>query len=172
MRVVGLDAQVMKLDLCLRPGKGRGSLEGGWFPVLVGQVQCRFARFGKHGREDHVSGASGREVDPATEAEDRVQDRPHGVREGTPIDHRRRPPYRMTTAQEPGPVGLELDGSGRVVLDRRDMCCPELPFVPGPWTAGRHQRADVGYELGLHEQVLEGRMSGVGVLRSQGDLGV
>ena len=37
--LVGLDAQVMELDLGLRPGQGRRPFEGGRLAVLVGQVQ-------------------------------------------------------------------------------------------------------------------------------------
>ena len=37
--LVGLDAQVMELDLGLRPGQGRRAFEGGRLAVLVGQVQ-------------------------------------------------------------------------------------------------------------------------------------
>ncbi len=37
--LVGLDPQVMELDLGLRPGQGRRPFEGGRLAVLVGQVQ-------------------------------------------------------------------------------------------------------------------------------------
>ena len=39
MGLVGLDAQVVELDLGLRPGQGRRPLEGCRFAILVGQVQ-------------------------------------------------------------------------------------------------------------------------------------
>ena len=42
----------------------------------------------------------------------------------------------------------------------------------GPWAAGRQEGADLGDELGLHEQVLEGRVRDVGRLRREGDLRV
>ena len=41
VRLIGLDAQVMQLDLGLRPGQGQGPVEGGRFAVLVSQVQHR-----------------------------------------------------------------------------------------------------------------------------------
>ena len=41
VRLIGLDAQVMQLDLGLRPGQGQGPLEGRRFAVLVSQVQHR-----------------------------------------------------------------------------------------------------------------------------------
>ena len=39
VRLVGLDPEVVQLDLGLRPGEGRGALEGGRLAVLVGQVE-------------------------------------------------------------------------------------------------------------------------------------
>ena len=39
MGLVGLDPEVMELDLCLRPGKRRRPFERGRLAVLVGQVQ-------------------------------------------------------------------------------------------------------------------------------------
>ena len=63
--LVGLDPQVVELDLGLRPGQGRRPLEGGRLAVLVGQVQDLLARLGDDGREDRVGGRAGGEPDPA-----------------------------------------------------------------------------------------------------------
>ena len=57
-------------------------------------------------------------------------------------------------------------------LDRRDVGRPDRLLVAGSWPARRQERPDVGGELGLHEQVLEGRMRHVGRLRREHDLGV
>jgi len=52
------------------------------------------------------------------------------------------------------------------------MCGPDRLLVAGSWTAGRQKGTDVGDELGLHEQVLEGWVSGIGRLRRESDLRV
>ena len=44
---------------------------------------------------------------------------------------------------------------------------PDWLLVLGTGTAGRQQGADIGDELGLDEQVLEGRVSGIGSLRRE-----
>ena len=56
--LVGLDPEMMELDLGLRPGQGRRPFEGGRLTVLVGQVQNLLARLGDDGREDRVSGCA------------------------------------------------------------------------------------------------------------------
>ncbi len=68
-------------------------------------------------------------------------------------------------------VSYWIDAAG-LLLDRRDMRGPDRLLVAGSWTAGRQEGADIRDELGLHEQVLEGRVSDVGRLRREDDLGV
>ena len=170
--LVGLDPEVVELDLGLRPGEGRRPLEGGRLAVLVGQVQDLLARLGDDRREDRVGGRPRGEPDPAAEAEDRVQHRADRVRERTPVDDRDRRADRPTPAEEAGPIGLVLDDPAGLLLDRRDVRGPDRRLVAGSWTAGRQEGADLGDELGLHEQVLEGRVSDIGRLRREDDLRV
>ena len=172
MGFVGLDPQVMELDLGLRPGEGGRPLEGGRVAVLVGQVQDLLAGLGNHRREDRMGGRTRGEPDPAPEAEDRIQDRSHGVREWTPVDDRGRGADRPTSAEEARPVRLVLDDTTGLFLDDGDMGGPDRPLVARSWPAGRQEGPDLGDELGLHEQVLEGRMRDVGRLGCEDDLGV
>ena len=74
--------------------------------------------------------------------------------------------------EESSVIGLVLDEFDRLLLHRDDVGGPHGLFVPGPWTAGRQQGADVCNELGLHEQVLKRWMSGVRGLRCKGELPV
>ena len=57
--LVGLDPQVMELDLGLRPGQGRRPFEGGRLTVLVGQVQDLLAGIGDDRREDRMGSRTG-----------------------------------------------------------------------------------------------------------------
>ena len=84
---VGLDAQVMQLDLSLRPRQDRRAFERGRLAVFVGQVEDLLSRLGDDRGEDRVRGSAGRERDPAPEAEDRIQHRADRVREWMSVDH-------------------------------------------------------------------------------------
>ena len=172
MGFVGLDPQVMELDLGLRPGQGRRPLEGGRVTVLVGQVQDLLAGLGNHRREDRMGGRTRGEPDPAAEAEDRIQHRAHRVRERTSVDDRGRGADRPTPAEEARPVRLVLDDPAGLLLDDGDMGGPDRLLVAGSWSAGRQEGPDLGDELGLHEQVLEGRVRDIGRLGREDDLGV
>ncbi len=119
-----------------------------------------------------MGGRAGGEPDPAAEAEDRIQHRADRVRERTPVDDRDRRADRPAPAEEAGAIRLVLDDPAGLLLDRRDVRGPDRLLVPGSRTAGRQQGADIGGELGLHEQVLEGRVSDVGRLRREHDLRV
>jgi len=73
-------------------------------------------------------------------------------------------------AEEAGAIRFVLEDPAGLPFDRRNMCGPDRLLVAGPWTAGRQEGSNIGGELGLHEQVLEGRVSGIGRLRRQSDL--
>ena len=133
VRLVGVDPEVMELDLGLRPGQGRGPLEGGRLAVLVGEVEHLLARLGDDRGEDRVDGRAGREADPAAEAEDRVEHRADGVRQRTSVDHRDRRADRAAAAEEAGSVGL--------VLDDRRRPAPRRPRRAPPRSAARRSTA-------------------------------
>ena len=173
VRLVGLDPEVVELDLGLRPGEGRGALEGGRLAVLVGEVEdlARATRR-RRWRRSRAPWRPGASVHPAAEAEDRVEHGADRVRQRAPVDHRDGRPDRPAAAEEAGAIRLVLDDAAGLSLDRRDVGGPDRPLVARSRPAGRQQRADLGRELGLHEQVLERRVGDVGRLRRQHDLGV
>jgi hypothetical protein len=71
-----------------------------------------------------------------------------------------------------GPVRLVLDHAAGHSLDRGDVSRPDRLLVGRAQPPGRQEGADLGRELGLHEEVLEGRMGDVGGVRGQDDLGI
>ena len=172
MGLVGLDTEVMKLNLCLRPGQDRGSLEDGRLAVLVDEVQHLVTRRGDDRGEDRVDGRARRQADAASDAEDRIQHCADRVRQRTPVDHRDRRADRTVPAEETGSIGLVLDEPALVFFDGRDVRRPDWVFDAGSRPTGRQQCTEARNELGLHEQILERRVSHVGCLGGEGDLGV
>ena len=65
--LVGLDAEVVQLDLRLGPRERRRPLERGGVAVLVGEVQDACSRLGDDGGEDRVGGRARGEPDAAAE---------------------------------------------------------------------------------------------------------
>ena len=107
MRLIGADAEVMQLNLGLRPGQRGRAREGGRIAVLVGQVQRRLPAGRDQRREGHADGRSGLDAHPLPQADDRIQDRPGGIAE-RPALARRRAADLMAAPEEPGAVGLPL----------------------------------------------------------------
>ena len=114
----------------------------------------------------------GRETEAAAQAEDRIQDRAHGVRQWPAVVDRDRRPDRLAAADEAGPVRLVLDRPCRAVLDRQDVARPQRRIGRRSLPARREQGSDLGDELRLHEEVLEGGMGDVGGLGRERDLRV
>ena len=75
-----IDAEVMQLHLCLRPGKGRRALESAGIPVLVDEVQKGFARRGDHRPEGDTRDPTSRHPDAPSHREDGVENGTDGVR--------------------------------------------------------------------------------------------
>ena len=89
---------------------------------------------------------------------------------GRPSTTAGRRPDRAAAAEEASPVGLVLDDAVGVILDGRHVRRPDPLLVVRTRPARRQQRAGLGIELGLDEQVLERRMGDVGRLRCQHQL--
>ena len=123
--LVGFDAEVMELDLGLRPRQDRRPLERGRLAVLVGEVEDLVAGSGDDRREDRVDRRAGGERDPAAEAEDRVEHRADRVRERMPVDDRDRRADRPAAAEEAGAIRFVLDDPARLLLDRGDVRRPD-----------------------------------------------
>jgi len=79
--LVGLDPEVMELDLGLRPGQGRRRSKGGRVTILVGQIQNVLSATRATTVEKITwAVAPGSQLDPAPQAEDRIQHRADRVR--------------------------------------------------------------------------------------------
>src|SRR5450830_1983011 len=107
-----------------------------------------------------MGGGARGQPDPAPQAEDRIQHRADRVREWTPIDDRDRRADRPAPAEEAGTIRFVLDDPCGLTLDGRHMGGPDRLLVRGSRAAGREKGTYVRNELGLNEQVLEGRVSG------------
>ena len=129
MRLVGLDAEVVELDLGLRPGQGRGPLERGRLAVLVGQVEDLLARLGDDRREDRVGGRARREPHAARRLKIGSSTAPTVFDSGRPSMHRDRRADRAAAAEEAGAVGLVLDDPAGLLLDGRDVRGPDRRLV-------------------------------------------
>ena len=172
MSLFGVDAEVPKLHLGLRPRQRGGALERCGLAVLVREVEDVVAGVGDDRREDHARCLAGWECDTAPKAEDRVEHRADGVGQGPAIDDRHRRPDRAAAAEEPRPVRLILNVPDRALLHRHHVGRPHLALELRPRATSRHECADLLGELGLDEEVLEGWMGDVRRERRQDDLGV
>ena len=173
VRLVGLDAEVMELDLAWVQAGSR-PLEGRRLAVLVGEVEDLLARLGDDRREDRVRRSARGEPDPAAEAEDRIEHRADGVRQRPPVDDRDRRcgPTGRGRGSAPGRSRTAI-AARRARPRRPRRGRPERRFRRATAAdASRAGRRASGDELGLHEQVLERRVGDVGGLRGERDLGV
>ena len=108
--------------------------------------------------------------DSATKTEDRVEHCSGAVRQGTSVDDGGRRTDRAA-AEKACPVGLELDDPVAVVLDVA-RCAAQTRSSSVERGRRGEQGIGFGIELGLDEQVLEGRVSDVGGLRGEHQLQV
>ena len=95
--------------------------------------------------------------------------RPDRIRQGT-ID-RGGAMDLVAASQEPGPVGFELDTSDRLAGQGQDMTGPDPFFFGRTGPAGGEQGVVAGDRFGLHEEVGERRVGGVGPGRCQDQFG-
>ena len=113
-----------QLDLRLRPGEARHAVERRGVPVLAGERERLLPRVGDDRRQMHARRRSGRQNQPATQTEDRVEDGARRVRQGTALLDRDRFPDASSAPEKARPVGLVLHGPGHFPLDRHDLGRP------------------------------------------------
>src|SRR5271167_4043794 len=108
MRLVGIDAQMMQLNLRLSPRERRRALECGRVVMLVDQVE----RFGPRRRDDGPEGdprrRSSRNAQAPAHAEDRIQHGADGIRQRPPVDRRYGVAHVASASEKTRAVGLEL----------------------------------------------------------------
>ncbi len=68
------DTEIVELHLRLRPGKRSRPIEGGYVPVLVGEVERRFAGWRNHRPERDPHDCTGCDTHTAAQSKDRIKD--------------------------------------------------------------------------------------------------
>ena len=106
--------------------------------------------------------AARRNSHAAAQTEDRIEHGADRVGERLAVDHGNRRANAASAPEEARAVGLELHVAHRLAFDDGEMRRPDLGVAGRAQPPRRQQRADVGDELRLHEQLGEGRMCGVG----------
>ena len=123
--LAGRDAEVVELNLRLRPGERRSASESGRVTVLVGAVEDGLPR----GRDDRPKsdprGGARRNSNAATQGEYRVEHRADGVREGAAVDRRDRRVNTVSASEETRPVGLDLRLADSIAIDDGKMRGPD-----------------------------------------------
>ncbi len=169
MRVVGRDAQMMKLHLRLGPGQHRRALERHRVVMLVGKVEQGLACRRGHRPEREPRGAAARDSHPPAQAEDRIEHGPDSVGQRPAVPDSGRCTVGMSAAQKAGAIGFELYVARGFAFDDDEMRRPDLRIAVRAPPPRREDRAEAGHELGFDEQFGEGGMSDIVGLPRQGD---
>ena len=145
VRLVRANPEMVQLDLRLRPRQRDRALEGRRVAILVGQRHGGVARRGDERGEDQAGALSRRETDAPSEAEDRIEHRARGVREGPAVDHR----HRACGCRDPGRGSAR--GPSRTASPPPDSPSTTTTWaaqiagsVARPATAGRQERLEIG----------------------------
>ena len=119
------DAEVVLLNLRLRPRQRRGAVERRRIAILLGEAEGLRARRRDNRREGGAYGIARRHSHAAAQAHDRIEHRAGRVGEGLAVDHRRRRSDPAPAAEEPRSVSLPLQLADRVALHDRHMGQPD-----------------------------------------------
>src|SRR5215212_11785861 len=156
-----LDPQMPELDLRMRPGKHRRTLESCGIPVAVDQVEKLLAAARHHRPECASRCAAGIEGYPPPDGEDRIEYCSCGVGQRLVIDDRCSACAVVSPTEKAHPFGFDLHGLGTVALDDREMSHPNFRVRLGPPPPSRDQRAAVRLVLRFDEHFRERRMRNI-----------
>ena len=141
-------------------------------PVLGGEREAGIARIGGSRHQVERGRFAGIEFDPAPDRHDRLE---HGTvaagKRGAALE-RERGRGRAAAPEETGPVGLEARRAGNGAVRCDEVEHPRRRVGGGSRPARTQDRASLRHDFGLHEQVAERRLQGVGGLWGQHHLGV
>ena len=151
-------------------GQGEGSTRGAGIVVAVRQRHRGLARRGRAGGERQADVAAGREPDALAQADDGIQDDPGRARQRIAVE-RERILGAAAAPEEARPVGLPLERPLGPALERQDVDRPDRRLVAAR-PAVAQERPALGQELGLDEELGEGRVGQVVGRRGEHDLGV
>src|SRR2546423_6288744 len=129
MRLVGIDLEMMKLHLGLRPGERARALESGRVTIVVGEIERLFSSRRNQRRERDAHGGAGGDAHATSETDDRIQYRARRVRERKTVDHRHGGTGRAPAAEEACAVGLELDLAHGIAFYADDISRPHLTLA-------------------------------------------
>ena len=174
--VFGCDAERGQGGLVVDPRLLERARYFGQVAEPAGQGHRLVAVGDRCGAEGKDGGCARGEPDPAAQAENGVQDRPDGPRQGNSGIQSGGASRGAAPAQESGPVGLVLDlsdrGAGGALRARQDVQGPDRLLIPGARPAAAQQGGWGGQVFGLQEKLGERRMSLVGAAVVEGHLRV
>ncbi len=170
MRLVGRNAEMSELHLGLRPRARDCALVSGCVEMLVDQVEHFAARRRNQRPKRDAHRGLGRDPHATAKAEDRIQYGAHCAGERLAFRYADWRPDPAAPSDETRSVGLILRIAHGVALNDREMGSPDFRFARRPPAPGGQEGADIGHEFRLHEQLGEGGMRPVGLVRGQHDL--
>ena len=153
MRLVRCYSEMMELNLSLGPGQGGCTFVCSDIVVLIGQADNLIARTSEQCPKREANGRAGRDADAPADAEDRIENRPDGVRERPTAADRYRRAHAVPTSQEACPVGLVLQFVGGLTFQYGQMGGPYLWFLRCPPSAGSQKRTELRNEFGLYKKL-------------------
>ena len=164
--------QLAQHELAVRPGHLERARREAGVAILVDQRQRRRARFGHAGDDVPVGGGVGLDDDAAANRDDRIEHRAIRVGKRADLVERGRVGDGAAATDELGPVRFVGRVARRRALRGHQMEHPRR-FLAGRARPARAENGlRVAENLGLHEQIAEGRVREVGVQRREDDFRV
>ena len=166
------DAELLQRHLVVRPRQVEDAV--GDAPVLValGQVLDALARVGRARDEVDGRGVVGLEHDALPDRDDRVEHRAFAAGERPRRHERLRARERAVAADETRTIGFEREVGRLRPGHRHQVQEPARSLVAAACTACAQHGALRPHDLGLHEQLAEGRVQGVRHGRCERDFDV
>jgi hypothetical protein len=130
------------------------------------------ARFGRHRPERDANRGARRDMDAATQGEDRIEHGASGIGQRPRVDHRERRADAVSPAEEARPVGFELRLADGFAVGDAQMRGPYFRFRRRSLSPRGEDGALVGEIFGFDEQLREGGVGDIGALRAQSEFGV
>src|SRR5450631_4077571 len=118
------DAQMMQLNLPLRPSESGRASEGGRVSMFIDAVEQRLTGGGDDCPKSYSSHPARRNAQASAQGEDRVQDGARAIRERPSINHRDWRSNALATTKKARPVGFNLQFSHHLAVDDGEMRRP------------------------------------------------
>ncbi len=165
--------ELAQQHLAVGPGQVEDPVRQVPVAVFVDQLQAVFTAFGDPGHQVDGGALAGVEGDPAADRHDRVEHRPGAAREplGLRVQGLGRGQVAATAdkARAVGFIGNRVDVHA---VGRQQVAHPGHRLLLGTWPAAADDGLPIGQQLGLDEQVAEGRVGGIAWSRGQHHFGV